>query len=232
MDRHTQALGRGGQTEQVFQGVQVQPIGVAPAAVVTLAADAPAQRVALQPLQAGAAVALGEVAPIGLQGHGAFGRARDEQGAVLRISLDGVTLQALAHQLHGVGGERPDAARGVEPELRLDGRHLAGQPGQHLPAVTPRSHAAHALRFEQGDLKAALGQLQRGAHAREAAAHHAHLRALQAAQRGAWRSAGHRSLVVRSRAAQALQHAHGGVAPKPRLKAARRGWRHAGRPPS
>src|SRR5688500_5037246 len=104
------------------------------------------------------------------------------------VAVDAVLLDQLARQLDAFDAEVPEALRIRRAERRGELRHAAGPARDELAARAARGAVADALGFEQHDLVAAPGEVERGRAAREAGADDADVGvdvALERRQRGA-----------------------------------------------
>ena len=161
-----------------IEWVQMQVGIVAQRAVIQRRIQQVAQRVFFDPVHDIAhAARLGGIA-IGLErGHVARLPGR-LQMAVLEIAGDAVACHALFDNALAAPAqipyERLDVAAGHTVQVFLQ-PGLAGQAAGDLAAVAPGRAPADTMRLEQSHVVAALGQLQRGCHAGEAAPDHGHI---------------------------------------------------------
>ena len=191
---HTGLLGRAQQTQRVFQRVQVARHLFIGRRRVTRTVDVLSHRIALGPAHLNAALA--QIIGIAAQLPRLARAVGHVQVARLPIGVDAMLRHALLHPLHRLHRHLPSAVGVGLAQLCFERPLAAGVTHNRLPTVAPTGAAAHAVGFQQHHRQATLGQRQRAAQTRKAAAHHQHIGLQAPGQGGCRRRAQHTGLVI------------------------------------
>ena len=176
---------RGGAREPLreFQRMEMPGLGIAAAAEVDIGADGCGERVAAEPFDGRVAVVAFQLLDIGdlVPDEAPLVRGLDQAGAP--VAVDAVPGDQALDQRLGFLGELPEVVRVLAAELLLQPILVAPLPRVELPAVPPRRAPADLLRFDEGDIDAGLGQVQRRGQSGVAAADDRDMRLLTARER-------------------------------------------------
>ncbi|MNO99263.1 hypothetical protein D3C76_910290 [compost metagenome] len=190
---HTQAAGHGRFPQGQVERVQVARAHVDQPAHIAVGADHAVDIVLADQPQL---MCIAQAA----QFFGVFGKAQQLGGFVGQVAVapgqvagDGMLLDPLADDLHGLQAHQLHAAHAFLAYYRQELFQAVADAADQLPAIAPTGAPAQFARFQQDDREAAFGQLDGSVQARVAAADDTYIGAVLALQEGVvrvWRAAG------------------------------------------
>ena len=197
-DPHARGFRRRGQASRVVQRMKMSAARVVESRAVALRREQRLHFGAFQESQLPIAVAILQLPLLRQQVRALPLLDRDVHLAPVQVAIDRVPLDAIADQPQTLDGDVPHPPGILEADLLLELVLAAGIAGDRLAAAATGGAVADPLRFEEDDPVTALGEMQGGGAAGDAAADHADVRLDLAGERGPVGRRERRMGVVRS----------------------------------